>query len=172
MGLPRWRCRRCTPAAHGGSAGRGGSAGQGRAVPRRGMCAYVYIYTIYIYMSRVHITCNLHSDDALQFIYTWANAHNHKKAHTRYLYMGKYNHVRLSVRIHKHAPMHKRRTCMHINIYMCIYMHVCVYVHVCDTHINTYIMDACVRLPQTPSHDVAHTLDPQIENPHSFFAFW
>ena len=113
-------------------------AGQ-RSAAKRHVCICVHIY--YIYMSRVHITCNLHSD-ALQFIYTWANTHNHKKAHTRYLYMGKYNHVRLSVRIHKHAPMHKRRTCMHINIYMCIYMHVCVCARVRYTY--KHIHHGCV----------------------------
>ena len=59
---------------------------------------------------------------------------------------------------------------MHINIYMCIYM--CVYVHMsCDTHIKTCSMDVCVNLPQTPSHDVAYTLDLQIINPHPYLHF-
>ena len=133
-------------ACHGGGAAaarrppkaavRAAAAVPGRAAQRRGeACVHVCTYILYIYMSRVHITCNLHSDDALQFIYTWANTHNHKKAHTRYLYMGKYNHVRLSVRIHKHAPTHKRRTRMLINIYTCICM--CVRAHVRYTYKHT-----------------------------------
>ena len=71
--------------------------------------------------------------------------------------------------IHMHKRIKYTRTCTntytHANIQH-VYIHVCV-----DEH-NTYSMDACVRLPQTPSHDVAHTLDPQIKNPNSFFAFW
>ena len=71
-----------------------GSAPQRRGEACVRMCTYIY-------MSRMHITCNLHSD-ALQFIYTWVNTHNHKKTHTSYLYMSKYNHVRLFAIIHMH----------------------------------------------------------------------